>query len=123
MVTQHSILSMNFFSTYSAAKRHNIAFYEHQMLAPKKSNPNVANTAPANISIQYSIRIASLPFLVTIVSEAALPDIAIITTIDMVRAMPIEIVIPNIIPKVIKLSMDNKTDPVADNKTDPPPGT
>ena len=86
------------------------------MLAPKKSNPNVANAAPANISIQYSIRIASLPFLVTIASEAALPDIAIITTIDMVRAMPIEIAIPNIMPKVIK-SIDN-----ANNMTIATPG-
>ncbi len=73
------------------------------MLANKRSNPIVANAAPANVSIECSTRIAVL-FFWAMLNEASLPDIAIKTTIDMVRAMPIEIIIPSIIPKAIKSS-------------------
>jgi len=74
------------------------------MLANKKSNPNVVNAAPANISIHCSIKIAVFLFFWAILNEVTLPDIAIRTTIDRVKAMPREIVIPIIIPKPIKSS-------------------
>ena len=54
----------------------------------------------------YSIRTARLLFFEIAVSEATFPDMVINTTIDTVSAIPIEMVIPNIIPRAIRF-IDN----------------
>lgn len=70
----------------------------NQMTVAKNSNPRLATKRPAIVSIKFSSVIARLPCLATIPSEMFLPDITITTTHVMVRAIPIETVIPNMMP-------------------------
>jgi len=54
----------------------------------------------------YSIRTVRLVFFEIAVNETTFPDMVINTTIDIVKAIPIEMVIPNIIPRAIRF-IDN----------------